>query len=115
VASATGLDATGLLPTRWSLGYVKSMDNRRQSPGRQDSVIMGERAFGHSGFGGAIGFGDPEAQLSFGYVMNQMGQGTALNPRGQSLVDAVYRSLGYDSNASGSWVSSRTQRGRRAH
>jgi CubicO group peptidase (beta-lactamase class C family) len=103
VSAATSLDATGLIPTRWSLGYVKSMDNRGLPPGRQDSVILGEAAFGHSGFGGCIGFVDPEARLAFGYTMNKMGQGTALNARGQALVDAVYRSLGYVSNESGSW------------
>jgi CubicO group peptidase (beta-lactamase class C family) len=103
VAAATSLDATGLIPTRWALGFVKSMDNRGLPPGRQDSVILGEAAFGHSGFGGCIGFVDPEARLAFGYTMNKMGQGTALNPRGQALVDAVYRSLGYASHASGSW------------
>jgi CubicO group peptidase (beta-lactamase class C family) len=110
VAAATSLDATGLIPTRWALGYVKSMDNRGQPPGRQDSVILGEAAFGHPGFGGCIGFVDPEARLAFGYTMNKMGQGTALNARGQALVDATYRSLGYVSNESGSW---RMSRGRR--
>jgi CubicO group peptidase (beta-lactamase class C family) len=104
VASATGEDATGLIPTRFALGYVKSMDNRSQPPGQQDSVILGEEAFGHSGFGGSIGFADPRAGLSFGYTMNKMGFGTALNARGQALVDAVYESLGYASNASGSWA-----------
>ena len=104
VASATGQDATAFLPTRFSLGFVKSIDNRLQPPGLQDSVIMSEDAFGHSGFGGSIGFVDPEARMSFGYVMNRMGQGTGINERGQSLVDAVYRSLDYSSNASGSWV-----------
>jgi CubicO group peptidase (beta-lactamase class C family) len=104
VASATGLDATGFIPTRFALGYVKSMDNRSQPPGQQDSVILGEEAFGHSGFGGSIGFADPRAGISFGYTMSKMGFGTALNPRGQALVDAVYESLGYASNASGSWA-----------
>ena len=33
-----------------------------------------------------------------------MGSGTALTSRGQALVDAVYESLGYTSNASGSWT-----------
>jgi hypothetical protein len=36
--------------------------------------------------------------------MSKMGFGTALNARGQALVDAVYESLGYASNASGSWT-----------
>jgi CubicO group peptidase (beta-lactamase class C family) len=112
VASATSQDATGFIPTRFTLGYVKSIDNRGLPPGLQDSAILAEEAFGHSGFGGGIGFADPVARLGFGYSMNQMGQGTLLNPRGQSLVDAVYQSLGYDSDASGSWVRS-TRRRRR--
>ena len=113
VASSTGQDVTGIIPTRFSLGYVKSMDNRRQPPGMQDSVILSEAAFGHSGFGGSIGFAAPEAQMSFGYTMNQMGLGTALNPRGQSLIDAAYQSLGYPSNVSGSWVPPAAKRRRR--
>ena len=42
--------------------------------------------------------------MSFGYTMNRMGQGVLLNERGQGLVDAAYRCLGYRSNASGAWV-----------
>jgi CubicO group peptidase (beta-lactamase class C family) len=96
---------TVLAPTRFSLGYVKSIDNRREpSCTENDSVIYSEEAFGHSGFGGALGFADPQARMSFGYVMNRMGQGLGLNERGQSLVDAVYLSLGYTSNASGAWL-----------
>ena len=33
VASATALDATMHVPTRWSLGFCKSVDNRRRDPG----------------------------------------------------------------------------------
>jgi CubicO group peptidase (beta-lactamase class C family) len=104
VASATGQDAVLLLPSRFSLGFMKAMDNRRQPPGLQDSVILSEDAFGHAGFGGSLGFADPKAEMSFGYTMNKMGAGAGLNERGQSLVDAVYRSLGYQSNAAGTWV-----------
>ena len=56
-----------------------------------------------SGMGGSIGFADPSAKLSFGYTMNRMGAGILLNPRGQSLVDAAYQSLGWRSDASGAW------------
>lgn len=104
VSSATGQDATLLAPTRFALGFMKSFDNRRQPPGMQDSVILSEDAFGHAGAGGSIGFADPRERMSFGYTMNKMGLGVAINPRGQSLVDAVYTSLGYRSNESGSWV-----------
>lgn len=105
VSSASNQDASILLPTRFSLGYAKTVDNRRV-PGatEDDSLILSEEAFGHPGFGGAIGFADPRARLSFGYTMNTMGQGSGLNARGQSLIDAAYLSLGYRSNAGGSWV-----------
>ena len=36
--------------------------------------------------------------------MNSAGLGVLLNARGQSLVDAVYRCLGYRSNESGCWA-----------
>ena len=82
---------------------MKSIDNRRGTPGNQDSGICSEDAFHHSGFGGSIGLADPRAGFSLGYVMNKQGQGTLFNPRGQSLVDATYRSLGYV-EAGGNWV-----------
>ena len=47
---------------------------------------------------------DPSAGLSFGYTMNQMGPGILMNQRGQSLVDATYRSLGYRSKDGGVWI-----------
>jgi CubicO group peptidase (beta-lactamase class C family) len=104
VSSASGSDASLLLPTRFSLGYVKSIDNRQISPSPDDSILMSEDAFGHPGVGGSVGFADPRARMSFGYAMNRMGAGAGLNARGQSLVDAAYRSLGYSSNASGAWI-----------
>jgi len=105
VSSASSLDASFLLPTRFTLGYAKPTDNRPVPLATEDdSQILSEEAFGHPGFGGAIGFADPVANMSFGYTMNRMGQGIGLNTRGQSLVDAVYLSLGYTSNAGGSWI-----------
>lgn len=105
VSSASGLDATLLAPTRFALGYAKSVDNRREpSCTVDDSLILSEEAFGHPGSGGSIGFADPAIAMSFGYAMNRMGGGLGLNSRGQSLVDAVYQSLGYTSNASGAWI-----------
>lgn len=65
--------------------------------------MIGEAGFGHVGMGGSIGFADPDAKLSFGYTMNRMGAGILLNARGQSLVDAAYRALGWRDNASGAW------------
>jgi CubicO group peptidase (beta-lactamase class C family) len=110
VSMATHDDVTLRIPTRFALGFMKSMDNRKRSLGAQifgadvDSVILGSAAFGHVGAGGSLGFVDPVAGLSFGYTMNQMGPGLLLNERGQSLVDAAYLSLGYKSKDGGVWV-----------
>jgi hypothetical protein len=67
-------------------------------------TFLSEEAFGHSGVGGSVGFADPRARMSFGYVMSGHGPGIGLNERGQSLIDATYRSLGCTSNASGGWA-----------
>jgi len=104
VSTATGRDATLLVPTRFASGFMKSMDNRAYPQGEQMSAIIGEKAFGHVGAGGSIGFADPECGLAFSYTMNQMGQGLLLNDRGQSLIDAAYEALGYRTNAPGAWV-----------
>ncbi len=103
VAAATHQDQTLLLPTRFALGFMKSMDNRHAPGVDRSSAILGSAAFGHVGAGGSVGFADPEHRLSFGYVMNQMGPGILMNERGQSLVDATYRCLGCASNLSGVW------------
>ncbi|MCK9520614.1 MAG: esterase, partial [Dehalococcoidia bacterium] len=89
---------------RFALGYMKSMDNQRRPRGGRDSAILSAEAFGHVGAGGSIGFADPAARFSFGYAMNRMGKGILLNDRGQSLVDAAYRSVGYRDNDAGAWT-----------
>jgi len=104
ISVATNEDATLLIPSRFALGFMKSMDNRRRARGDRDSAVLSSAAFGHVGAGGSIGFADPVEGLSFGYSMNQMGAGILLNPRGQSLVDATYRTLGYRSDAAGVWA-----------
>jgi CubicO group peptidase (beta-lactamase class C family) len=104
VSMCSMMDPILLMPTRFALGFMKSMDNRHRRLGHLESVIMGERAFGHVGAGGSVGFADPDAKLAFGYTMNRMGPGILLNERGQSLVDAVYRQLGYRTNAPGVWI-----------
>jgi len=104
VSMASHDDATLLVPSRFALGYMKSTDNRRTPNTVNSSVILSEPAFGHVGAGGSLGFADPACRMSFGYAMNRMGTGILLNDRGQALVDAAYRSLGYRSNASGAWL-----------
>lgn len=103
VSTATHEDMTLLIPTRFALGFMKSMDNRRAPGVDKSSAIFGSAAFGHVGAGGSVGFADPVAGMSFGYAMNQMGPGILMNERGQSLVDATYRCLGYRDNVGGVW------------
>jgi CubicO group peptidase (beta-lactamase class C family) len=108
VSSSTAMDPVVLVGTRFSLGFMKAIDNRHfENPADKEGVLFTEDAFGHSGFGGSIGFADPKARMSFGYVMNRMGSGSGgLNDRGQSLVDAAYRALGYHRPAGGGiWTS----------
>ncbi|MGR3781018.1 MAG: serine hydrolase domain-containing protein [Albimonas sp.] len=85
-SSATHLDATLKIPTRFGPGFMLAMDNRARG---LDSLVLGPRAFGHVGAGGSLGFADPDLGLSFGYAMTKMGPGLLLNPRGQSLADAA--------------------------
>lgn len=102
-SSATNRDATLQIPTRFGPGFMLGMDNRHENRGGE-SLIIGRNAFGHVGAGGSVGFADPEAQLGFAYTMNRQGPGLLLNSRGQSLVDATYRALGYRSTSSGFWM-----------
>jgi len=105
VAAATSVDAVLLVPTRWTMGYVKGTDNRYLPLADREGVLIAEEAFGHPGMGGSFGFADPRARMSFGYTMNRQGSGLGVNARGQSLVDAVYQSLGYHRTAGeGVWL-----------
>ena len=102
VRAASSCDTILRLPTTFTLGFSKSWGARELGEG--EHVIIGEQAFGTPGLGGNIGFADGQARMSFGYTMNRHGGGTGLNARGQSLVDAAYRSVGFASSDPGFWV-----------
>ncbi len=97
--SSTDVDACLGLRTCYTLGFSKSWPN----PGAGNGVFIGEEAFGTPGLGGQIGFADPSYRLAFAYTMNRHGAGTGLNERGQSLIDATYRSLGSPGREPGFW------------
>ncbi len=82
-----GMDEVLRFPTRFSLGYMLSQPGAQLGPN--------QRSFGHPGAGGSLGFADLDAQVGFGYVMNQMGAAAnaLLDPRCSALIDAVYASL----------------------
>jgi len=93
VTNATHDDATLMEPIRVTAGYMTSRERRPKNGSGYHH--LGRAAFGHVGSGGSIGFADPEAGLSFGYVMNQQGGGASLNERGQFLIDEAYKALGW--------------------
>jgi len=53
--------------------------------------LLGATSFGHSGAGGAIGFGDVDARVGFGYVANRMSIGA--DERAHRLVTALADAL----------------------
>ncbi|MFM2078272.1 MAG: hypothetical protein RJA49_2162, partial [Actinomycetota bacterium] len=89
LAEATRVQAQGPCPVLGEeiavgLGFVPTSARR--------PLGTNPRSFGHFGTGGALGFGDPDAKLGFGYVMNHViprWQST----RNRALIDAVYSSL----------------------
>lgn len=82
-----GPDLVLQLSTRFGLGFMltQDMDGGRFGPN--------PRGFGHPGAGGSIGLADPDARVSFGYVMNRMGPHILIDPRATALIDAVYSAL----------------------
>ena len=102
IRSASDCDVLLRIPTTFTLGFSKSWGERRLGSGQH--VLIGKNAFGTPGMGGSMGFADSDARMSFGYVMNRHGSGVGLNERGQGLIDAAYRSLGFTACASGVWV-----------
>ena len=82
---STGPDASMMIETRFGLGWALTADHAPYGPN--------PRAFGHPGAGGSLGFGDLDAEIGFGYTMNQMGNALYVDPRVSVLIDAVYASL----------------------
>lgn len=98
------LDPIIRIPTRFALGFMKSMDNRARPLGHLESFVIGEKAFGHVGAGGSFGLYDREADVAIGYTMNRLHAGALVDARGQAIIDATYRALGYRTNAPGVWI-----------
>lgn len=73
--------------------YHQALGFLRDSP---PTVTYGERpnAFGHHGFGGALGFGDLDEELGFGYVMNRVHELEENGPRAGALVAALWKDIG---------------------
>jgi CubicO group peptidase (beta-lactamase class C family) len=102
--SSSQADATLGCRLAFTLGFHTSVGNRDNPAVAGMDAILGAGAFGHAGNGGSLGFADPQAGLSFGYVMNRMSPNNLLDDRCQSLVDATYRALGYSGHTSVCWT-----------
>ena len=73
------------VPSWMSLGFLK--------PGPGLDFGSSRRAFGTPGAGGSFGYADPDAELGFAYVMNNMNFHMFDDPREKALRDAVLRSI----------------------
>jgi CubicO group peptidase (beta-lactamase class C family) len=77
---AQGEDKTLLTRTRFGLGCMLDQPDVANA-----TYGMGPRAFGHPGAGGSIGFADPERDVAFGFVTNNLGPFVLMDPRAQKL------------------------------
>lgn len=84
IEHSAGLDLITQRPSRFGLGFQLTQKERPLGPN--------PHAFGHFGAGGSLGFCDPDTEMAFGYVTNDMGPRWQ-NPRNGALIDAVYAGL----------------------
>jgi len=66
----------------WAAGFMRNEPNFPWGPGA--------RTFGHSGWGGACAFADPERKLGGAYVMNKQGVALMGDVRPKRLIEAAY-------------------------
>jgi len=79
---ADGGDRVTRRASRFGLGFQLAQPSR--------PIGASPRAFGHFGYGGSLGFADPDADLAFGYLMNRPGERWH-NPRTERLLEALYQ------------------------
>jgi CubicO group peptidase (beta-lactamase class C family) len=67
-------------PSRFGLGFALHLDER--------PIGATASAFGHYGYGGSLGFADPDAGVAFAYLINRPGDRWQ-NPRTRGLLEAL--------------------------
>ncbi|MDF1816220.1 MAG: serine hydrolase [Verrucomicrobiales bacterium] len=87
---AYGEDYTLLLPTAFSAGFMLDPVDRETGEKVRHLFGPGRKSFGQPGAGGSHAFADPENQISFAYVMNQMQSGILPNDKSLGLVNLLY-------------------------
>jgi CubicO group peptidase (beta-lactamase class C family) len=95
VLSQEGFDA--LTKRRWrgdDLVLPFNVDWRAGVMGNSNRIYgPNPEAFGHSGSGGSVGFGDPVAGVSVGYIMNRQSHHIMGDPRALRLTETLYECL----------------------
>ncbi len=84
VVQSNGPDRVILRETCFGTGFMRSPTV---------ALGAGPSAFGHGGAGGSVAFADPEAGISFTYLMNHLRFDLGGDPRNETLVRAVYDCL----------------------
>ena len=79
-----GKDSVLMIDSCFGLGFMLGASFGAANPAT---------AVGHAGAGGSLAFADPERNLAFGYVMNDLRFDASGDPRSEGLVRAVYRCL----------------------
>jgi CubicO group peptidase (beta-lactamase class C family) len=69
-----------VLPSTFGMGFMTHGDMTPYS---------GPGSYGHAGAGGSVAYAQPERELAFAYVMNQMARNIAGDRRAQRLIDAA--------------------------
>ncbi|WLW55393.1 serine hydrolase domain-containing protein [Streptomyces sp. YU58] len=79
---STGYDLVSRAHRSFGLGFHATADAWHP--------VLGARAFGHSGAGGAQAFADPHSGLAYGYTRRRMAYPGGAAPENQRLVKAVH-------------------------
>lgn len=77
---ADGIDRVLGRPSRFGLGFMLHQDER--------PIGIGPTSFGHFGYGGSLGFADPEADLAVAYLISRPGDRWQM-PRTRRLLAAL--------------------------
>ncbi|NKZ05888.1 serine hydrolase domain-containing protein [Actinomadura latina] len=83
----SGPDRTMLVDSAFGLGFMRPAQTFFVPAAGRES------AFGHTGAGGSIGLGDPDAGLALAYLPNLMGDQLSGDLRAYRLAEAAYASL----------------------
>jgi CubicO group peptidase (beta-lactamase class C family) len=81
----TGQDLVLPFVMSWGAGVMRNPPNHPWG--------LGANTFGHSGWGGACAFADPDARLGGAYVMNRQGSVLLGDTRPKRLIAAAYAGL----------------------